>query len=94
MHSKFETQKPRAWRPPPPDPQFGQIILNYEDLKELGIAYSKEHLRRLEAVGQFPERVRLTPNRVVWSLDEVVAWINDRVKTRGEAHHVEKQDDK
>jgi predicted DNA-binding transcriptional regulator AlpA len=36
-------------------------IITFKDLKTLkGIPFSREHLRRLEAVGKFPKRVRLT----------------------------------
>ena len=36
-------------------------IITFKDLKGLkGIPFSREHLRRLEAIGKFPKRVRLT----------------------------------
>jgi prophage regulatory protein len=36
-------------------------IITFKDLKPLkGIPFSREHLRRLEALGKFPKRVRLT----------------------------------
>ena len=36
-------------------------IITFKDLRPLkGIPFSREHLRRLEAVGKFPKRVRLT----------------------------------
>jgi predicted DNA-binding transcriptional regulator AlpA len=36
-------------------------IITFKDLKTLkGIPFSREHLRRLEASGRFPKRVRLT----------------------------------
>ena len=58
------------------------VLIGVEELRELGITYSKEHLRRLEATEQFPKRVRLTPSRVVWMFNEVMAWINDRADER------------
>jgi prophage regulatory protein len=36
-------------------------VITYKDLKPLkGIPFSREHLRRLEAAGRFPKRIRLT----------------------------------
>jgi prophage regulatory protein len=36
-------------------------IITFKDLKPLkGIPFSREHLRRLEAAGKFPKRIRLT----------------------------------
>ena len=60
------------------------ILLSYPDLRRIGITYSKEHLRRLEAEGRFPKRVRLSERRVSWRLDEVRAWIDAHAADRGE----------
>jgi prophage regulatory protein len=36
-------------------------IITFKDLKALkGIPFSREHLRRLEAAGKLPKRIRLT----------------------------------
>jgi hypothetical protein len=35
----------------------GVELLSYEDLKRIGIKYSRAHLWRLEAAGKFPERI-------------------------------------
>jgi prophage regulatory protein len=51
------------------------ILISYEQLLQLGIQYSKEHIRRLEYCGLFPERVRLSPKRVAWVLTEIENWI-------------------
>ena len=42
--------------------------------EEFGIAYSRAHLARLEKAGRFPQRVRLSANRVAWVESEVIAW--------------------
>ncbi|NOE32176.1 AlpA family phage regulatory protein [Ruegeria sp. HKCCD7318] len=57
-------------------------LLSYEELWDLGIKYSKEHLRRLETDGLFPERVPLSAARVAWVEAEIIQWINDRISTR------------
>ena len=37
-------------------------IITFKELKTLkGIPFSREHIRRLEADGKFPKRVRLAP---------------------------------
>ena len=46
------------------------------------IPYSQNHLRRLEAQGQFPKRIRIGANRVAWLRDEVETWIEDRINAR------------
>lgn len=46
------------------------------------IPYSQNHLRRLEAKGQFPKRIRVGENRVAWLRDEVDEWIETRVQAR------------
>jgi prophage regulatory protein len=50
-------------------------FLRYADLKARGIFYSNVHLLRLEADGKFPQRVYLSPARVVWIEAEIEAYI-------------------
>ncbi|WP_170482253.1 helix-turn-helix transcriptional regulator [Ruegeria arenilitoris] len=53
-------------------------LLSFEHLEEIGIKYSREHLRRLEAADQFPKRLRLSPGRVAWRLSEIEDWLESR----------------
>ena len=46
------------------------------------IPYTLTHLCRLEAKGQFPERIRMGANRIAWVRDEVETWIEDRINAR------------
>jgi len=46
------------------------------------IAYSPNHIRRLEKAGKFPKRVQIGDNRVGWVRAEVEQWINDRLGER------------
>ena len=39
------------------------------------VTYSKVHLYRMERRGDFPRRLKLGPNRVVWKLSEILAWV-------------------
>lgn len=45
------------------------------------IPYSQNHLRRLEAKGSFPKRIRIGANRVAWVRQEIDSWIEARVST-------------
>ena len=49
---------------------------------DFGIPYSLQHIARLEAAGQFPKRVRLGQARVAYVMDEIQAWIEQRLKER------------
>lgn len=44
--------------------------------------YSAQHLRRLEAQGDFPRRIRIGANRIAWLRDEVEQWLADRLEAR------------
>jgi prophage regulatory protein len=46
------------------------------------IPYSQNHLRRLEAQGSFPKRIRIGANRVAWLREEIENWIEARVNAR------------
>ena len=46
------------------------------------IPYSANHLRRLEAKGHFPRRIRIGANRIAWLRVEVEQWLADRVEAR------------
>ena len=46
------------------------------------IPYSQNHLRRLEAKGSFPKRVRIGANRVAWVRQEIDSWIEARLNSR------------
>ncbi len=56
-------------------------ILSKKDLKAI-IPYSATHLARLEALNQFPKRLKLGPNRVGWLESDIAAWQNDKKSTR------------
>lgn len=46
------------------------------------VPYSEQQIRRLEAAGKFPPRVRLGANRVAWVREEVEQWLAARVQER------------
>lgn len=58
-------------------------VVLYGDLAaRFGVTFSKVHLARLEAKGQFPKRFHLTPGRCAWLQSEVRAWLASRVAQR------------
>lgn len=64
-------------------------LVTYGDLATLGVTYCKSHIHRLEALGRFPLRVKLSPNKVAWDLDEVLRFIEDRVSERAHRRYGE-----
>lgn len=56
-------------------------IIDKHELKKLTL-YSHVHISRLEKAGNFPKRIKLGPNRVGWSLQEVQDWIEARKSER------------
>lgn len=61
-------------------------MLQFRDLADRkGIGYSRTHIDRLEAAGQFPKRVKLGEGRyaaVAWVEDEVDAFLRERIAER------------
>jgi len=46
------------------------------------VPYSDMHIWRMEQAGRFPVRIKLGPNRVGWSLEEITSWVNARKSER------------
>jgi len=53
-------------------------LVTHKELKAFGISFSREHLWRLEAANKFPRRIYLSPQKVVWFEDEILAWLAER----------------
>jgi prophage regulatory protein len=54
-------------------------LLTFPELESRkGITYSRQYVDRLEARGQFPQRVQTGPNSIAWIEREVDAWILSR----------------
>jgi len=62
--------------------QVRRLVSKKELKTRLGIPYSFAHIARLEAAGEFPNRIRLGACRVAWYEDEVIAWIEERAARR------------
>jgi prophage regulatory protein len=46
-------------------------FVRYGGLREYGISFSRTHLLRLEAAGQFPRRVQIAPGTIGWVKSEL-----------------------
>jgi prophage regulatory protein len=57
--------------------EASELVLKREI--EARIPYSMNHLRRLEAQGSFPKRVRIGANRVAWVRGEIDDWLQCRI---------------
>jgi prophage regulatory protein len=70
----------------PVEKSSGLRLLSYPDLKKLkGVIFSRSELRRREARGEFPKRVKLGEGRnptVAWAEHEIDDWIRARMDAR------------
>ena len=63
--------------------RYEKQVVSKKELKTVcGIPYSGQHIARLEAAGQFPKRIKVGQNRVVWLLSEIEAWLDARIALR------------
>ena len=63
--------------------RFEHRLVSKRELRTVcGIPYTPQHIARLEKAGQFPQRIKLGPNRVAWVLSEVEAWVRERIDQR------------
>lgn len=56
-------------------------IISWKELQKMQ-PYSRQHIARLEKAGRWPRRVHLSPNRVGWVYDEIVAHLTSLADQR------------
>ena len=56
-------------------------LLDGKERKKI-VPFSDNHLRRLEAAGEVPARLRICKNRVAWLRHEVEAWLKTKAAAR------------
>jgi prophage regulatory protein len=61
---------------------MSNVIVAYPQLRERGIPFSRVHLRRLIAAGDFPPPVQLGPHSIGWLAHEIDAWLDARADAR------------
>lgn len=54
-------------------------LLRYEDMKRI-FGISRSSLYRWEKEGDFPKRVQMGANSIAWKQEDVMEWINKRMK--------------
>jgi predicted DNA-binding transcriptional regulator AlpA len=61
-----------------------KLVVDYRDLKALGIRATREHITRLVRQGRFPKPIRLfgddQSSRSYWRYVDIVAWIDARAE--------------
>jgi prophage regulatory protein len=57
-------------------------ILTYPELADHGIRSSRRQVDRLEAAGNFPRRVQISPGRVGWLAEEIDAHVAAAIARR------------
>lgn len=62
-------------------------LLTRKDLAGLGLGFSNTHSLYLEKIGAFPKRIRLSPQRVCWSADEIQAYLDGCFAERKGGHN-------
>ena len=59
-----------------------RLIVCRKGLRDLGIPFCDVQLREMERNGLFPKRFNLSPHRIAWWYDEIVAYLEDCLATR------------
>jgi prophage regulatory protein len=57
-------------------------LLDYADLREKGIKYSRAQLWRLSKAGKFPKPIKLSINRNAWADTDIDEWIAGLIAER------------
>jgi predicted DNA-binding transcriptional regulator AlpA len=62
------------------------MYVRFPELKNiLGFSWSRQHLIVLCKEGKFPKPYQLSPNRVGWDVDEILAWKASRERAAAKA---------
>ena len=55
-----------------------EVIITYNDLPAFGIKFTRVHINRLIAEGEFPAAIRLSKNRIGWSRQSIREFVRGR----------------
>jgi prophage regulatory protein len=58
------------------------VLLDDAGLRQLGIAFSRQHRHRLIRQGRFPRPVKVGENKNAWLASEIHDWIAARIAER------------
>ena len=53
-------------------------LMDYQDLRAVGIKYSRPHLWRLYTTNKFPKPIKLSASRNAWRAEDIEAWVAER----------------
>ena len=65
-----------------PIPSTSRRLLCFNQLREMGVTFSREHLWRLESKNLFPRRIYLSPQKIAWFEDEIFEWLDRKAAER------------
>jgi predicted DNA-binding transcriptional regulator AlpA len=57
-----------------------RLLVTYEQLRGLGIPWSRVHLRRLCEAGEFVKPIRISEGRIAWRMSDVLTWLDERAR--------------
>jgi predicted DNA-binding transcriptional regulator AlpA len=57
-------------------------LLTFNQLKDKGIPWCRDHLRRKAKAGEFPAPVPISDSRIAWVETEVDVWMEARTAER------------
>ena len=58
------------------------MVLVFSDLRQVGVPYTREHINVMMERGEFPMARQLSPHRIGWLYDDIMAWIASRPAAR------------
>ncbi len=64
-------------------------LISFEELKEMGIPFSTQHLNRLIKAGHFPKAIKLGPSsnsKKAWLKADIDAWLKELIAQRDAAN--------
>jgi prophage regulatory protein len=61
-----------------------RAVYRFEDLKDIGIDWSRKTIYQKIRAGLFPRPIHLGGNTSAWVADEIFDWIKARIKERDE----------
>ena len=57
-------------------------LIRYPDLRDHGVILSRRQIDRLEAMGRFPRRVKISDRAVAWVQSEIAEYVESLIRER------------
>jgi len=65
--------------------KLDKLLLSAQELRDIGVPFSKTQLYAQIAAGAFPAPIRVSSQRVAWIASEVLRWLEQRMAERDDA---------